>query len=798
MIGDCPVPLVALHPLNLKLLRDLWRIRMQGIAIALVIASGAALLIMSLTTIEALEETTAAYYDRQRFADVFASLKRGPERLLDRIAEIPGVQAAESRIVQTAILDIPDFPEPAIARLVSLPDSGGAVLNVPVLRAGRLVDSGRPDEAVIAEPFAEAHGLRPGDRLDAVMKGRKRSLLIVGTALSPEYIYAIPPGGIMPDERRFGVMWMGRPALASAFDLDGAFNDVALGLSRGTEGGAVIRALDALLAGYGGAGAYPRAEQISNWFLQNEIAQQKNMARLLPAIFLSVSAFLTHMVMARLIATERREIGLLKAFGYADLEIGWHYLKVVLAIGSLGIVLGSGAGAWLGHLSTEIYAKFYRFPFLLYRPGIESFVLAGAVSLAAAASGSLSAVARAVSLPPAEAMRPAAPAIYRRGRLAQSALARALDGLTRMIFRRLLRWPLRAGLASAGLGLSIAVLILALQWLDAVDALVDTYFVRDQHQDATIGFYDVKPLRVVADAEGLSGVLAADPFRTVAARISRGPVSRREALIGVPAGAALAPVSDITFGALEPPPDGLLMSAEMARTLSVGVGDSVRIEVLEGRRPIIDMPVVRIFDTYIGKPVFMRLEALNRMMGDGRTASGLQLAIDPAGQASFLSAIKDLPSIAAVSFRRAAIKTFYDTLGQTMYIFVGFFVGFATTLSIGVTYNMLRIAVSERARELATLRVLGFSRAEISYILLGEIGIVVWLAVPFGCVAGYLLAWYFASAFGTELFRVPLVVEPSTYAQAALIALTAACLCAVVVRRQLDRLDLIAVLKTRE
>ena len=788
----------GLASLDRKLVREIWRLRAQVLAIAVVIASGAALLIMALTTVEALEETTAAYYERTRFADVFATAKRAPERLAREISALPGVRQAETRIVEGALLDMPDFPEPVVGQLLSLPEHGPQGLNVLVLRSGRLPEPDRPDEVVVNEPFAEAHGLVPGDSFGAILRGRKRQLLVVGTALSPEFVYAIAPGGLMPDDERFGVIWMGRAALAAAFDMEGAFNSVSLGLLRGADANDVIPRLDGLLDPYGGTGAVARADQLSNWFLQNEIDQQRNMSSLLPGIFLAVAAFLTNMVMVRLISTERHEIGLLKAFGYSDLAIGWHYAKLVLLIGVIGVLLGAAVGAWLGHYQTRLYADFYRFPFLLYRPGPASFLIAGGISLAVALAGSLTAVARAASLPPAEAMRPPSPPVYRRNWLSRSALAAGLDEPSRMIFRRILRWPLRAFFASAGIAMSVAVLVLAMQWLDAVDFLVESTFERGQRQDATLGFVEIQPMSAVGAVERLPGVLSAEPFRGVAARLHNGHLTVRQGVAGVPRGAILGPVHDSGEGTVEMPADGLVVSRTLADTLQVGTGDAVTVEVLEGRRPTLVLPVVRIYDTYIGKPVHMALSALNQAMGDGRAVGGVHVIVDASRRAEFLANVKELPNVAGILFRQAAIDQVYETIGETMYIFVGFFVAFATVLAVGVTYNSARIALSERARELATLRVLGFGRWEISYILLGELGLLTWLALPMGCAAGFGLAWYIAGAFETELFRVPLMIADDTYGKAALIALAATTACAAFVRRRLDRLDLIAVLKTRE
>ncbi|MCJ9429615.1 ABC transporter permease [Kordiimonas marina] len=786
-------------PLNRKLLRDLWRLKMQVLAIAFVVASGAALLIMSLTTIEALEDTTSAYYDRYRFADVFATVKRAPEALRHEIADIPGVQSVETRIVQVATVQMKDFPEPASAEVLSLPKYGPQIMNVLVLRAGRLAEPDRPDEVVVSEPFADAHNLKPGDSFDAVLRGRKRTLDVVGIALSPEFVYAIAPGGLMPDDKRFGVIWMGRRALEAAFDLKESFNNVTLKLMHGTNSQVVIDQLDKLLTPYGSTGAYGRKDQISNWFLMSEIEQQKNLSKLLPAIFLAVAAFLTNMVMARLIATERREIGLLKAFGYTNTAIGFHYAKMVMVIAGIGVLLGFGLGAWMGKFNTELYADFYKFPFLLYRPGPASFVLAAGVSLISALAGSMTSVAKAVKLPPAAAMQAEAPPIYRRGWLSRSIFSKALDEPTRMVFRRIVRWPVRAFLASFGLAMSVAVLVLSLQWLDAIDSMVTTFFEYGQHQDASLSFNDLKPAVAEEAIRHLPGVLSTEPFRMVPARFSHGRASVRQGIFGVPKGAFLSPVYDTDTEKVIPvPPGGVAMSLTLADMLHVKRGDKVKVEILEGRRPVVDLTVARIFDTDIGRPAYMSLPALNRLMQDGRVVSGYHISIDSDKRAELLLRLTEIPNVATILFRQAAIDTFHQTMGETMYIFTGFFVVFAMTLSFGVTYNSVRIALSERARELATLRVLGFSRWEISYILLGEIGLLTWIAIPLGLVIGYLLSWYMSNAFATELYRVPLAVTDQTYGMAAIIALVTTILCAALVRQRLDHLDLIAVLKTRE
>jgi len=784
--------------LDRKLLRSLWRMRGQVVAIALVVASGVGVLLMSLGALEALQETAAAYYERHRFAHVWASLKRAPDHLARSIAALPGVQTVETRVVRSAVLDVAGFREPVIGQIVSIPEHGESHLNRLALRAGRLVAAGRPDEVVISESFAEGHGLSPGDFLHAVLGGHRRRLEIVGVALSPEFVYAIAPGALMPDDRRFGVLWMGRQALASAFDLDGAFNEVTLSLLRGASPEAVIEGLDALLDPYGGLGAYDRSEQLSNWFLSSEIQQLKSLATIMPTIFLAVAAFLTQMVLSRLIATERAEIGLLKAFGYPSAAIGWHYLKLVAAMTAVGVVLGFAVGAWMGRATTEIYAEFYKFPFFQYQPSPGLFALAAGISLAAALGGALGAVRRAAALPPAEAMRPPAPAFYHRGGPAGGALAGLFDQPTRMIFRQIAREPLRSALTATGIAFAVGLLVMTLQWMDAIEHMVHVHFFEAQHQDATVGLVEAQSSEVLRELARLPGVRAAEPLRAVPARLRAGHRSRREAVQGVVPNAWLQPVYDASGHALAVPPEGLLLSTKLGELLGVRPGDAVRVEVLEGRRASAEIPVAALFETYIGTPAYLHIDAVARLLRERPSVSAAHLLVDASREDALFAALKALPEVSAVTLRRAAVNVFHDTMAETMLIFISFFAAFACVLAGGVTYNSARIALSERARDLATLRVLGMTRAEISYILLGESALLTLAGLALGCAVGAGLAWGLSDAFETELYRVPTVIERGTFGISVLIGVAASLASAFLVRRRLDRLDLIGVLKTRE
>ena len=785
--------------LDRKLLRDLWHIRGQALAIATVIACGVSTVVMSYGTLKSLEITRDAYYEQRRFADVFAHLKRAPASIEDEIARIDGVRGVDTRIVEAANLDVAGMDEPVLGRLISLPQARAAGMNQIFLRRGRLPDNKRPDEVVLNEPFADAHGLIPGGQILATINGHKRRLDIVGIALSPEYIYAIAPGVIVPDDRRFGIVWMGREAMAASFDLKAAFNDVSLSLMRAANESAVIERLDDILAPWGGIGAYGRADQISHAFVSNEMEQLRNLGNIVPPIFLAVAAFLLNVVISRIIATEREEIGLMKAFGYSNLTVGFHYLKLVLLIAIVGVALGFLAGAWFGREVTEIYnTDLFRFPVLYFRLDMQVFAVAGGVSLAASALGAMGAIRSAVNLPPAVAMQPAAPTMYHRGLMNRIGLSKRMDQPTLMILRHLGRWPLRAGLTALGISMAVAILVASLFFFDAVEHLLDIYFHHGQRQDATVVFAEPRDMGAMAEIRHLPGVMALEPYRAVAAKLHLGVRSERASIVGLDSKTVLHRVLDRDLNAVRLPLVGLVLSTQMAEMLNAGTGMRVRVEVLEGRRPVVDVPITAIVEEYIAAPAYMHRAALNRLMREDRLISGVYLQVDSRHSGALYHRLKETPAVAGVSLQTAALDTFRKTMAETINIMLFFYVLFGALIAFGVVYNSARVSLSERGRELASLRVLGFTRAEVSYILLGELTILTLVALPLGCIFGLGLAHLMVTNLNTELFRIPMVVAPSTFAASMLTVITASAVSGLIVRRRIDRFDLVAVLKTRE
>lgn len=787
-----------MSPLHKKLLRDLIRLWPQALAIALVMAAGAATLILGVGVHDSLFDTRAAYYERNRFADVFADLTRAPMVFADEIARIPGVAAVEPRISKLALLDLPDLVEPASAMVVSLPDWREQRLDLLHMVAGRKPTPGDEREVVVSEPFAKANHFDLGSRFSALLNGRKRELEIVGIALTPEYVYAIGPGDIMPDDRRFAIVWMSERTLAGAYDLVGAFSTIHLQLMHSASQAAVIERLDTLLARYGGLGAYGRKDQVSHAFLDAELKQLEAMARILPPIFLVVAAFLVNMTLTRLIALEREQIGLLKALGYGDLAVGAHYLEFVAVIAVVGAGLGIGAGTWLGIGMARLYRDFFHFPFLVFHMEFQTWAVAVVVTLAAALGGAAAAVQRVVRLPPAVAMQPPAPARYRHGLVDRIYRLLAVRQTLVMVFRHIGHRPLRSLGSVFGIALSVAVLVGSLWVFGSTDLMLDVTFHRADRQDATIGFADPRSSSALAEVAALPGVMVVEPFRSIPVKIRHGTAERRVSISGRPPGGDLSRVLGPGFEPVVLPEEGIALSDMLARILDVAVGDLVEIELLERGRRRVELPVTAIIEGYLGLGAYMDLTAANRLMREGASISGVQIAYDPARRAALFERLKRTPVAGFVALQPIALQKYRDTLQENLLVMITVYVSLGMIIAFGVVYNFARISLSEQGREMASLRVLGLSRGEVSGILLSELAILTLAAQPLGWGLGWGLAVAMVRGLENELYRVPLVVLPEVYAWSSLVVIVAALASALVVRRRIDRLDLIEVLKTRE
>jgi putative ABC transport system permease protein len=788
--------------LDRKLLRDLRLMWSQALTIALVVASGIAGFVTTLSAVESLQAARDDFYARARFADVFADLKRAPTAYAEVLRSVPGVADVQTTIEQIVRIEIEGVADPIVGRLIGQDLRVAQRMNRVGVSAGRGLEDGaqgvRSDgaiEALVSAGFAQARGLTPGARVGALINGKRRTLSIVGIALSPEYVFAGLAG--MPDMRGFGVFWIDRRALAAAYDMEGAFNRVSVKLAPGAREAAVIADLQRRLAPYGAREVYGRVDQPSHAMLENEFREQHVIGTLLPAIFLAVAAFLLNVVVSRLVATQREQIAALKALGYPNTTVVAHYLKLVLAIVALGSVLGIALGDVLGDYFTALYAEFFQFPVLVHR--LPGWLVATGVGVTVLATGlgTLDAIWATVRLPPAEAMRPPSPGRYRRT-LVERLGVTGLGTAQRMILRNMERRPWRTALSIGGVAAAVAIVVLGNFFRDAIETITDSAFNVAMRSDVVVWMAEATDDSTRHAIARLPGVTQVESGRDVAVRFVNGHLWERGTIQGQAARPELRRIVDVDGRASLPPQDGLMMTDRLADKLGLRIGDTVTVEVLEGRRATLRLPLAATVREMMGLNAYMERRALNRMLDEGDVSTQYAVSVERGAEDRLLASLKTVPRVVGAFSKATLMRNMQEVSARNIRIMSTVMTLFASVIAVGVVYNNARIALAERTWELASLRVLGMTRGEVSALLLGEQAIGIAVALPVGMALGWALVHAIAGALASDQFFFPVVIRARTYAWAALCVLAAAAATALVVRRRIDRLDMVAALKTRE
>ncbi|MEI8033353.1 MAG: ABC transporter permease [Chlorobiaceae bacterium] len=788
-----------MKPLDRKLFRELMHLKGQMVAVAAVVACGISVFVSMSSVKYSLVASRERYYSPYRFGDIFMQLKRAPELYRERVSRIEGVASVSTRIVADVTLDVPGLDEPATGRFVSIPEHEATpVLNDLFLKKGRYIEPGKSDEVIASQPFLQANGLSPGDRISAVINGRKKELLIVGMGLSPEYIYEVQPGAFFPDKRRFGVFWMSQRALESALDMTGAFNDLSLTLAHGASEKDVLMQLDHLFRPYGSLGAYGRSEHLSDRFIQDEIKQVGIQITFLPAVFLGVAVFLLNIVLRRIVSTQRDQIAVLKALGYSDEDVGLHYLGFAMIPTAAGAILGTVLGAWIGRGLMDIYAAFYNFAELVYYFRMEDVAFAALLSFAAAYSGALGAVRSAVRLPPAEAMRPDSPPLFKPGILERDPIKKTIPLPLRIIVRNLERHPWKAALSVVMISLSVAILIAGRFTYDAVDRMSRVEFSDKHREDLTVIFKEPMPPRVTYTLAALDGVLEHEFYREEPVSMRFAHRIRRQSIKGIVSASGLQRLVDKNTRQVALPQDGILLTTALAELLGVHTGDMLQIEFQQGRQLHEQVRVSGTIDEILGLSAYMNLRELNRLAGDGGALNGAYLRIDRERAPKLYAALKTMPGVSGIMMLKALKESFDELIAQSMTTSTLILTSFACVLAFAVVYNGARISLSERARELSSMRVLGLTKGEISLILLGEQALLTIVAIPLGFLLGIGLSLLLSNALNSELYRIPLVFSAYNFLFAFVVVVMVSIVSGLAVRRRLSRLDLVEVLKTRE
>ena len=794
----------TLREIDRMLLRELRQSGGMLVAIVLISAVGVMSFVSMLTTYRNLEQSRAGYYARCRMADFWIDLKKAPLAEVERLREVAGVADLRTRIQFSVLVDIAEAPKPVSGLVLTMPETRQPVINNFVLRQGGYFSTTRREEVIVSEDFAEARRLSPGDCLSIIVNRRRLDLLIVGTAITSEYVYLVPPGGLVPEKDRYGVFWIKRRYAEEIFDFDGACNQVVGVLDPVVRSHpeAVLVELERRLDDFGVFSTTKLADQFSNLSLSGEMDGLKVTAYFLPILFLGVAAIVLNTQITSAAERQRTVMGTLKALGYGSGTVFAYYLKLAAIIAAVACALGCATGYYLAGLSTDLYrAQFFKFPDLVNRFYPDVMLLAVLISLLFAGSGAWRGARRLVRLAPAEAMRPAAPKAGHRVVLERlTAIWSRLGFVWQTVLRNLLRDRGRSLTSLCASALGASLMVIAFYQAGAATFLVEFQFDRVLLSDHTLVLKDECDGGALLEARRLPGVDYAESTFNVACTLRNGPYQRKTAIEGIKPDAVLTVPCGKDGRRVPVPPRGLLLTPRLAGKLDVTVGDKLQLIPVKGVKEPRQVAVAGIVDSYLGLVAYADYDWLNQLVGEAdaisavhlRTATGLEHSL------ALNRAVKEMPAVETVRSTRENRQMLDELMLGSMWFMLGIITVFAGLIYFGSILNSSLISLNERRREIATYRVLGYTPVEVGRIFLRESLIVNLLGALVGLWLGYTLSMAYADSFEFDTWQFPKVVAPSTFIWAWLLALGFTLLAHLPVQRALNRLDWLAALNVQE
>lgn len=787
--------------LHRKLFRDLTTLRGQVIMLAILIVCGVSVLVSSWSSYQSLQKSKEAYYLQFHFADIFAELVRAPESVVTNLRQLKGVEKVESRIVKDGLVDVPGQAEPALGRFISWRGPHQALNNI-YLRQGRMPEASTLIEVLVHESFAVAHDLKMGDRLRILLSGQQRTVVISGIGLSPEYVYALSPLAPLPDDKHFGVFWMRQQDMESLTGMNGAFNSIQIKVSKSDNRRAIYeelkRQVDRILQPYGNIQSYDRSRQLSNMFVEDEIRQQRVMAILMPSIFMSVAMFILNVVFARLISLHRGQIATLKSLGYSGGALTFHYFQLVTLILVTGILPALVVGAGIGQWYAGLYKEFFRFPTIDFTLSWSAIGLGFFAGLIPGWLGAASALIRVFFLLPAESLRPPSPPPFQKGLFEKFGRSRSFSVFTKMILRSLLFRPLRLVLNVIGIAAALAILINGSFWTDVIDFMIQRQFHEMRREDLAVRLLHPKKIGVISDLKNLRGVLMVEGERNVPVLLSYKNFRKDITLSGFSKSLQLSRVMDQSGKVIQPVEGGILLSRYFETQFHLHAGDLVSIRAQEGEQREFQVPVMGFVDDLIGQQAYALKDDLHRWLREEPVVDTLLFKTDPQFADRIYVALKEMPEVATISVRKLLLESFTKTVADMIETFTIILYFFAAAIASAVIYNSARISFSERAWEIASLRILGYGIKTVFELLFLDVGLQFLLALVPGLMLGYYLSYLSTHFIHNDTFKFPMVVNPVTYGAGVLVLLVIYFTSGIFLFRKIRKLDLSEALKARD
>ncbi|WP_031516889.1 ABC transporter permease [Desulfofalx alkaliphila] len=792
-----------MNSLNKKLWRTVLSTKGQFLAVAAVVMLGMTVFIAMVTTYHNLEATQDKYYKDNNFADHYFHVINAPQEIVSRIEDLPGVLKVTGRIQK----DVPVLKEDnqrATARLTGywLPIENE--INGIEITSGQIFDEhghGGKYEVLLDPQYAEANKLSFNDTLTIAAEGKQVTLTVAGTAIGPEFVYPIKDAStLIPDYETFGIFYVPNALAQQFLNLPGQINQILIIFAPGADKDATVRQIENILEPYGNLTNYPRDDQISHALLQAELDQLLTTSQSLPVIFLLVAALIQFVIISRLVKSQRLQIGIMKALGYHNRQIMWHYAGYAMLVAVTGLVLGSVLGVVLAGYLTRVYALYFNLPEAMGGISMPAIVLGAFLCMGTAMAAGFVATRGILKINAAHAMRPEPP--KGTGKVIFENWPwfwRRLDPSWKMALRGVLRNRLRFAITTLGVVLAVGLLVVSWFFNDSIDYLLEQHFYREQKYDLIVRFdAPVKDNELLYISQ-LDGVIKTEPIFEMPVKMAFGDKTADDTLLGLPTDVSLKMLVGEQGQQLWLPTNGILMDRRTAHDLGVNIGDKVKVETQLGIGPSHQdyLTVMGINRQFVGGGSYINISQLNRLIGEHQVVTGAMLKVEHGKALPVEEQLNKIIGVSSVLSRQKELDNFYQHLEMMVY-FTGVMVIFAGVLGFAIVYNSSLINFYERKNELASLKVIGFSNREISNLLLKETAIQTVLGIALGLPFGRAMAHGYINAVSTDMFIIPVIIYPMTYILSAIGGIIFVMVAFKYANRGIRKLDMVEALKYRD
>lgn len=778
--------------LNQKLLRDLKKIKFQVLSISLIIGSGIMYLMGSLISYKSLLLARDLFYKDYKLANGYHYSQFAPQSIIPIIRKLPGVLEVEERVSERVTIECKEKSRTAKGKILSITQN----LNQLYIERGTLPL--KSSEVAINSSFAKSNQLHPGDTLTILLGGRKVQLQITAIVQSPEFVYIFPEGGFLPDNKNYGILWAQKRTLETLLNRTGAFNEILFHFQfkNQVEKERTYFAIQQLMDKYASFGVISLDKLPSYSLLNNEFNQLKTTALFLPFIFIFVSSFILQMVLNRIVSKEREQIATLKANGMTSWEIGFHYFLIALIVCSIGTTLGILLGIYLGDVFVDLYSEYFYFPNLQPILPIESIFVAIIFGFSSGVIGFWTAFRKVNQLQPASAMRPPTPETYKNIQIESWLSNSHLEW--KMVLRNLLKSPIRTILSIVGLSFAIMILILGNFLKDNVDYMVHLQYNIIQREDIMLNFSTLQFISLENHFLNKIGILYTEPIRFVPIRLKKRGIHKETVLYGLEENPILRRIVNDKYNSIPIPKNGILMNKNIANELQIKPGDKVWVEVLEGNQSKFYVFVAGVIEEVLGQGIYISRKLLNKKLKESNVFNQLYIQLDPNKEKFFIQKWKNYPAVATITSKRELVQSFQEVLQRSLLATSIFIMLFTSIIGIGIIYNLAMIILAERIYEMGTLRILGFHTWEIFKILIGEIVLLIMVAIPIGIYLGNILAFWVINLNEGDDFKIPVKIFPKSYFTALGFACLTSSVSFWIIYKKIKEMNLLSVLKIRE